>query len=925
MAEQHPGVDSPPASPRGLPQTAASLSLIWLTLGLCLVLTALGVRFAVALDAREVEQHVEASSRGIAEASTQTAYMLPLLNELMKAFTGIQGDIAAGTPMTGERLRHHLWAKPLPELATTSLQLLPRIPAAELQSRASARLQMGLVGNEALVPVVQVDSNGKPATRLSPAEEYFPVVLQSGPDISRDAQGLDRSSLPAFRLAMLMARDTGMLTSYSSFPMSDAASDYFLTFYYFPLYRGGKVPADVEGRRDNFIGFASAYTRSPAKGTIDFLPRAYQGINAVFTSELPRDSSPFGRQVVNWLQSPDVKRSDYQTQGLKFSVVAMASPALAEGLTSKTRWWVLGLGLLATAWMQSMLLWARHQSKKIVALVNERTRDLATRTEALTQANSALVQSEGRYRVLAENISDVIYTCDIDGICTYVSPSVTAQTGYQPDEVFGKPMFDLLEARSVQRIKEAIFVSREEAVGRDYHRTQEIMLRCKDGSIKTFETSLGRLHDERGNVIGVLGVMRDISERKRIEQEQELLRQAYQQSQKMEAIGTLAGGVAHDFNNLLTGVLGHADMLKHDFQGNPESLRSIGLIEMAATRAKDLTGQLLGFARKGKFVQVPVDIHKMISDLVGLLEHTVDKNITITRVSSAGNPVVLGDPGQISQVFLNLAVNARDAMPNGGSLTFKTEIITLDELSSNAGFGLEAGNYCVVSVSDTGIGIASDKIDRIFEPFFTDKEEGKGTGLGLAMVYGVVKNHKGSVRVYSEVGAGSIFQVVLPLHEGVGAVPVRPQSRAPVNGTGRLLLIDDQQLVRQVCEGMLKRLGYEVVTCEDGAEGLEYYREHWATIDVVLTDMIMPKMGGLECLGEMRKINPALKAILCTGYSREDIAEQVKERHILGFIQKPYRLQELSEVVAGVMEQAAASPEQPMHRPVCAPKLAPGS
>jgi PAS domain S-box-containing protein len=482
-----------------------------------------------------------------------------------------------------------------------------------------------------------------------------------------------------------------------------------------------------------------------------------------------------------------------------------------------------------------------------------------------------------------------------------VSPSISAQTGHLPEDIIGKTMFGFLEADSAHRALAAINVVLDESACSDVQSIHEFVVQCRDGCIKTIEASIVRLLGEDGKVNGTLGVMRDISDRKRAEQDKELLQQAYQQAQKLEAIGTLAGGVAHDFNNLLTGVLGHADMLKHEFQGSPDSLRSVELIEMAATRAKNLTSQLLGFARKGKFMQVPVDIDKIISDLLGLLEHTVDKNITLTRISSARNPLVLGDPGQISQIFLNLAVNARDAMPTGGALTFKTEIFALDELSSYASFGLEPCNYCVVSVSDTGIGIAEDKLERIFEPFYTDKEEGKGTGLGLAMVYGVVKNHKGGVRVYSEVGKGSVFKVFLPLHEGATTVTQKSQGLSLVHGNGKVLLIDDEPLVRQVCEKMLRRLGYEVVIREDGAEGLDYYRDHWSSIDVVLIDMIMPKMGGIESLNEMKKINPALKAILCTGFSREDIAEKIKESHILGFIQKPYRFQELSEVVARVI------------------------
>lgn len=882
---------------------AASLMLVWLTLGLCLILTAAGYRYSVAVDERDAAKHLETSVTEIEAASGQATYMLPLLEELQKVFAAVQKDIDDGVPVDTTRLNGHLWAKPPLGLETTSLQLLPRVSAAEVQTRTLARALTGSVAQEALLPIVQLDDDGKTAD-LASQEEYFPVLVQTGPAIASQTSGLDRTLQPLHRLAMAMARDAGQLASVSSFPMNNSDNAFFATVYYFPLYRGGAMPATVEARRQQLVGFVSAYTRTPAKGAFEMLPQAYHGIEAAFTVELPKDPAYFDRKLAAFLSSDEVKRVDYSTQGLKFSIAAVASPALRQSLATSTRWWVLGLGLLATGWMQSMLLWARHQSRKIVNLVEERTRDLAARTADLTSANRALLQSERRYRVLADNISDVIYTCNTQGVCTYVSPSVYAKTGYAPEEIVGKPIFDLFEKEAAERARGALGAALGDSAESDCHSAHEFNMRCKNGSIITMEASIGRLQGETGKIIGTLGVMRDISERKRAEQEKILLEQAYQQAQKMEAVGTLAGGVAHDFNNLLTGVLGHADMLKQEFQGSPDSLRSVELIEMAATRAKELTGQLLGFARKGKFMQVPVDINKILADLLGLLERTVDKNITITHVRGARNPLVLGDPGQISQIFLNLAVNARDAMPKGGTLTFKTEILSLDELSSYASFGLEPGDYCAVTVSDTGIGIAEDKLERIFEPFFTDKEEGKGTGLGLAMVYGVVKNHKGGVRVYSEVGKGTVFSIFLPLHEGVSQAAPEPKVRALVAGSGKVLLVDDQPLVRQVGERMLQKLGYEVVTRNDGVEGLEYYRDHWSSIDIVLMDMVMPRMGGIECLDEMKRINPGLKAVLCTGFSREDIAGKIQESHILGFIQKPYRMLELSEVVAGVNRDA---------------------
>ncbi|MES2606546.1 MAG: ATP-binding protein [Pseudomonadota bacterium] len=881
----------------------ASLTSMLFTLAFCLCLTAFFFQYTVRQDEERVESYVEGAVQSIAAATMQATFVNPVFDALMVTFARVQQDVANGVPMSQQQFQTYLWAQPVPGLETTSLQLLPRIAGTGPDARDNATRMLG--DNErAQLPILEPNGNG--ARLATIRNEYFPVLREASYGITVDIPGMDRSTAPAHQLAMLQARDTGMLGLYSSFPATNLPGEEQVSHYYMPLYEGGLTPSTVAERREKLIGFVAAYTRYPASVMFDLLPQAYHGIEATFVQSPPGGESLMSLHgnIENYLQSSAVKLASYRMQGIDFTLAAKGSASLQRAMQTTTRWWVVGLGLLLTLWMQSMLFWSHLQSKKIVALVNERTRDLAERTTALTEANHALRQSEMRYRVLADNVSDVIYTCDFNGICTYISPSVQDQNGYSVDEYIGYPIYRFLEPASAElarsTLEKASKVLLDPEVQGYVHEIHEYETLCKYGGSKAIESTMDVLFGDNDRPIGFLGVVRDITERKKAEKEKENLQLAYRQAQKMEAVGTLAGGIAHDFNNLLTGILGHSELLKSEYGGNSEAHRSVELIEMAATRAKDLTSQLLGFARKGKFMLVPVEINPILCDLVDLIERTVDKNIVIHRVSCADNPTVLGDPGQISQIFLNLAVNARDAMPKGGRLTFKTEIQTLDNLTATTTLGLAAGQYCVISVSDTGIGIAKDKIERIFEPFFTDKEEGKGTGLGLAMVYGVVKNHKGAVNVYSEVGAGSNFKVYLPLHDNRTGEKRKSLARTVVKGTGNILLVDDQPVVRQVGEKMLSQLGYKVMLADNGETGLAYYREHWRTIDIVMIDLIMPRMGGLECLEEMKKLNPALKSILSTGFSREDIAGKINESHILGFIQKPYRVQELSEVIAGV-------------------------
>ncbi|HTR00927.1 MAG TPA: ATP-binding protein, partial [Candidatus Acidoferrum sp.] len=883
----HPSTSEGQSVPDTRTLPGASLTALLLTLSLGLGATAFVFHYVVGQDEQQLQTYVGNAAAAIATSTSQTTYTQPVFDEINNVFAGIQQDVTNDVPITPQRLRNYLWKKPIQGLETTSLELLPRVTANELKSRETAKALTGHA-EESTAPVIEDTGNG--TAPASPRDDYFPILLEAGYGANLEPVGLDRSNLPDYQLAMMQARDSGMMTMRTRFPASEAASENFVAVYYYPIYRGG-VPATVQERRERLLGFVSAVTRYPGSAFYSFLPQSYHGIVATFVPALAPARVPAGDEsgIAGFLQRPDVKQGNYQTQGVNFTVVATASDALRQLLNGTTRWWILGLGGLVNLWMLSLLLWSRRQANRIVALVNERTHDLAERTKALTAANSALRQSELRYRTLADNISDVIFTCDKQGRFTYVSPSILELSGYAADDLVNSLFYSHLDLPSAQVAQQsfgqAVKTLEEHGGAETFHEVHEYQMLRKDGVCKPVESTLDALLGDDGRIIGFVGVMRDISERKRAEKEKDTLQQAYQQSQKMEAVGTLAGGIAHDFNNLLTGMLGHADMLKSESTQTPEALHSIAMIETAALRAKDLTSQLLGFARKGKFMQVPVEINTVLSELVGLLERTLDKNIQLTRITSAGNPTVLGDPSQINQVFLNLAVNARDAMPKGGSLGFKTEIVTLDELTAQASFGLVAGDYCMVSVSDTGIGIAPDKLERIFEPFFTDKEEGKGTGLGLAMVYGVVKNHKGAVKVYSEPGKGSIFRILLPLHANKLAEQRRPLARSLVQGSGTVLLIDDQHLVRQVGDKMLRQLGYEVVLRENGIDGLDYYRDHWRDIDVVMIDMMMPQMGGLECLDEMKKINPRLKAILSTGFSREDIAEKIQQSHILGFIQ----------------------------------------
>jgi PAS domain S-box-containing protein len=518
------------------------------------------------------------------------------------------------------------------------------------------------------------------------------------------------------------------------------------------------------------------------------------------------------------------------------------------------------------------------------------------------KSEKALHESERTLATLLSNLPGMAYRCrnDTQWTMEYVSEGCQALTGYAQGALRQNrdlSFADLIHPEDMaevwQQVQDGL------AHGQPFRMTYRLL--TAQGDLRwVYEQGreVGRADD--GTVI-LEGFITDVTDRIRSEQEYHRLEEQLFQVQKLEAVGELAGGVAHDFNNLLTGIIGYANLLKSSDCKCPETAEVADAIEGAARRAAHLTSQLLGFARRGKNQVVPVDLHGVVGEVADLLGRTLNKNITITSRLEASPNAVLGDPGQLQQMVLNLAVNARDAMPEGGQLTFRTECVELGEEYCRSHAEVAPGRYLCLSVMDTGIGIPRDIQPRIFEPFFTTKEPSKGIGMGLSMVYGIAKNHGGSVQVYSEMGHGATFRVYLPVTDQAPADQSQDARPRPVLGRGRVLLIDDEPIVRQTAARMLTSLGYEVVAAGDGIEGLDIYRASWPRIDLVVLDMIMPVMGGRECFREMQKINPEIRALLSTGYGLNGAAQQILDDGVAGFVEKPYDLARLSHAVAAVL------------------------
>jgi two-component system, cell cycle sensor histidine kinase and response regulator CckA len=513
-------------------------------------------------------------------------------------------------------------------------------------------------------------------------------------------------------------------------------------------------------------------------------------------------------------------------------------------------------------------------------------------THDLTQrkrAEDALRESEAKNRELVQHAPAGIYEIDLkrrrfisvnDVMCQYTGYSRNDFAALDPDALFteeGKATFNRLiaEVHSGNRHPEAV----------------EYTIQGKGGrQIRVLVNS--RFFFEDGSLRRVMAVAHDVTAAREAEQAKKRLEIKLQETQKLESLGTLAGGIAHDFNNLLMGIQGNASLALLDMDpGEPHHPR-LKNIETYVQRGVELTNQLLGLARGGKYEVRPTNLNALIETSAEMFGRT-KKEIQIRRTLEAGLWPVDVDRGQIEQVLLNLYINAWQAMPHGGDLVIETRNTILDEVQATH-FSIRSGRYVCVSVRDTGTGIDPAARGKIFDPFFTTKGFGKGTGLGLASAYGIIKNHQGVIDVESELGQGSDFFFYLPASDkDVLEEAVAPES--PARGSETILLIDDEAMILDVGKEILTQLGYTVITAESGQAALSIYEQNVHRIDLVILDMIMPQMGGSETFDRLLKLNPDVKVLLSSGYSMDGQAAAILSRGCRGFIQKPFTLNDLSK------------------------------
>jgi PAS domain S-box-containing protein len=513
------------------------------------------------------------------------------------------------------------------------------------------------------------------------------------------------------------------------------------------------------------------------------------------------------------------------------------------------------------------------------------------------KTEKALRESEERYRNILESIEEGYFEVDLAGNLTFINDAACRITGHQPEELIGLNNREYTSpetAKKMYKVFNKVYRSGRPA------RIADFEIFAKDASIKHLELSASLIHDADNRPVGFRGVVRNVTARLKAEREKKRLASQIQQAQKMEAVGTLAGGIAHDFNNLLMGFQGNISLMLLDLNEDHPHYEYLKNMESYVVRGSDLTRQILGFARRGKYQVKSTNLNDLLEKSAAMFSRT-KKEITIHKKFQQDLWPVEVDRGQIEQIMLNLFVNSWQAMPGGGELYLETENVQLEE-DYDKPYEVSPGPYVKISVTDTGIGMDQAIQQRIFEPFFTTKPVGSGTGLGLASAYGIIKNHNGIINVYSEKGYGTTFKIYLPASDK--EIPdEKPAAGELLRGTETVLLVDDEDMVIDVGKEILENLGYTAITAPSGTEAIRLFKQSGGKIALVILDMIMPDMSGSETYDNLKQVDPKVKVLLSSGYSIDGRATEILNRGCNGFIQKPFNLRQISQKMREILDE----------------------
>jgi PAS domain S-box-containing protein len=555
-------------------------------------------------------------------------------------------------------------------------------------------------------------------------------------------------------------------------------------------------------------------------------------------------------------------------------------------------WGVLLTGLAFSVLLAGYLKALLASQVEIRTQVEARTHELAVETENHRLDAQALRESEARFRHLVEVMGEGLWVVDAQGLTTFVNHRMAEMLGFESSDMVGHPLVDFMAEADLAQAN--LYVA-DHPAGRDAQ--HDFRFRRRDGKELWTIVTRTSLMDAEGRVVSILGVVTDITERRG--QEQALL-----QSQKLESLGVLAGGIAHDFNNLLTTLLGNINLAQLCLPEVSPAWPYLGTMERTVHRATDLTRQMLAYSGRGRFVVGPVDLNHVVEEMSHLLSVSISKKVTLRYQLHEKLPLLLAEAAQIQQVVMNLVTNASEAIGDAeGIVSIRTgaQLYGRSDLTREfPGQPLEPGTYLTLEVSDTGRGMPPDVQARMFEPFFTTKFTGRG--LGLAAMQGILRGHKGGIRVYSEVGKGSTFKLIFPAGTGEAVPAEAPGETLDWAGSGTILVVDDEAGVRIVAVDLLKSMGFDVITAEDGIQALERFRESPVPIRAVLMDLTMPRLDGVETFRELRRLDPSCRVVLTSGYNEQEAIQDFLGKGLAAFVQKPFLRMDLMLAMQQALE-----------------------
>ncbi|MBN1880801.1 MAG: PAS domain S-box protein [Deltaproteobacteria bacterium] len=506
------------------------------------------------------------------------------------------------------------------------------------------------------------------------------------------------------------------------------------------------------------------------------------------------------------------------------------------------------------------------------------------------ETREALRQSEEKYSSILKNINEGYYEVDLGGNFTFFNDSMSEILGYSPEDMIGMNNRAFMSEGTAKMVFETfnrVYRTRQTVKAFDWELVR------RDGERRFVEVSVSLLHDGRGRPTGFSGIARDVTERKRLEEQ--LL-----EAKKMEAIGTLAGGIAHDFNNILASILGFASYLRSKSSPGDDYHKGLTVIEESAVRASGLTSQLLAYSRRGSIMIKPLNLNRILNEVCELTVKGFDSSIVCTLDTQDNLKNIRGDESQIHQVVMNLVINARDAMPDGGTLTIKTEMFATKLPNQMPGFVIRPGEYARIAVGDSGKGMSEEVLAKMFEPYFTTKEKQGGAGLGMSVVYGIVKNHGGYIHAESTPDIGTTIEIYFPATNQMEQ-SIKGPAPSDRGGSETILIVDDESSIVSMLTHVLSNAGYSILSTQSGCEGLRLYKEHIDDIDLVILDIIMPDLRGDEVLEQILENNPSARVILFSGYSEKESYRHLLNHGTVEFLSKPFSIENLLGMIRSML------------------------